>query len=145
MVDPTSVSKPVPWGWSSSGSRRRPRGRPRRCSPRSHPPPGGIANLRLRPHAAGRVGGDGARGARARRGAHKDRTLRTDGRLTVDERRLDGNAAGGLLGEVFALEMTMVEGTCDRCGAVAHVGEAMAYISEIGTVLRCASCDNALI
>jgi hypothetical protein len=65
--------------------------------------------------------------------------------LTVDERRLDGNAAGGLLGEVFALEMTMVEGTCDQCGAVAHVGEAMAYISEIGTVLRCASCDNALI
>jgi hypothetical protein len=25
------------------------------------------------------------------------------------------------------------------------VGEAMAYVSEIGTVVRCARCDNALI
>jgi len=25
------------------------------------------------------------------------------------------------------------------------VGQQMAYISDIGTVLRCASCDNALI
>jgi Family of unknown function (DUF6510) len=65
--------------------------------------------------------------------------------LTVDERRLDGNAVGGLLGEVFAFEATTAEGACDRCGAVAHVGEQMAYVTEIGTVVRCASCDNALI
>jgi hypothetical protein len=25
------------------------------------------------------------------------------------------------------------------------VGEQMAYVTEIGTVVRCASCDNALI
>jgi hypothetical protein len=63
----------------------------------------------------------------------------------MDERRLDGNAVGGTLGEVFAFEMTMAEAACDRCGTVAHVGEAMAYVTEIGTVVRCASCDNALI
>ena len=63
----------------------------------------------------------------------------------MDERRLDGNAVGGTLGEVFAFEMTMAETACDRCGTVAHVGEAMAYVTEIGTVVRCASCDNALI
>ena len=63
----------------------------------------------------------------------------------MDERRLDGNAVGGLLGEVFAFEATTAEGACDRCGAVAHVGEQMAYVTEIGTVVRCASCDNALI
>ena len=63
----------------------------------------------------------------------------------MDERRLDGNAAGGLLGEIFTFEATMAEGACDSCGNVAHVGEAMAYMTEIGTVVRCASCDNALI
>jgi Family of unknown function (DUF6510) len=63
----------------------------------------------------------------------------------MDENRLDGNAAGGLLGEIFALETTAAEGACDSCGTVAHVGEAMAYVTEIGTVVRCASCDNALI
>ena len=63
----------------------------------------------------------------------------------MDERRLDGNAVGGTLGEVFAFEMTMAETACDRCGTVAHVGEAMAYVTEIGNVVRCASCDNALI
>ena len=63
----------------------------------------------------------------------------------MDEHRLDGNAAGGLLGEVFVFETTTAEGACGRCGMVAHVGQQMAYISDIGTVLRCASCDNALI
>ena len=63
----------------------------------------------------------------------------------MDERRLDGNAVGGLLGEVFTLEATAAEGACGRCGTVAHVGEAMAYVTEIGTIVRCANCDNALI
>ncbi len=63
----------------------------------------------------------------------------------MDENRLDGNAAGGLLGEIFALETTAAEGACDSCGTVAHVGEAMVYVTEIGTTVRCANCDNALI
>ena len=63
----------------------------------------------------------------------------------MDERRLDGNAVGGLLGEVFTFEATMAEAACNRCGTVAHVGETMAYVTEIGTVVRCTSCDNALI
>jgi len=50
-----------------------------------------------------------------------------------------------LLGEVFTFEATAAEGACARCGTVAHVGEAMAYVSAIGTVLRCVTCDNALI
>ena len=63
----------------------------------------------------------------------------------MDENRLDGNAAGSLLGEIFALETTAAEGACDSCGTVAHVGEAMVYVTEIGTTVRCANCDNALI
>jgi hypothetical protein len=63
----------------------------------------------------------------------------------MDENRLDGNAAGGLLGEIFALETTAAEGACDSCGTVAHVAEAIVDVTEIGTTVRCANCDNALI
>jgi hypothetical protein len=63
----------------------------------------------------------------------------------MDERRLDGNVTGGLLGEVFTFEMTTARVACTGCGAAGEIGGQMAYVSEIGTVLRCASCDNALI
>jgi uncharacterized membrane protein len=39
--------------------------------------------------------------------------------------RLDGNAAGGLLAEVFALDVTSASLTCGGCGAVGPVGEAV--------------------
>jgi hypothetical protein len=59
--------------------------------------------------------------------------------------RLDGNAAGGLLAELFSFEMTLAQATCAGCGAVAPIGAAMAYGHEMGTVLRCPGCDTALI
>jgi NAD-dependent SIR2 family protein deacetylase len=62
-----------------------------------------------------------------------------------DKLRLDGNAAGGLLGEIFPLEMTTAQVTCASCHAVWRVGQAMVYAHEIGTIVRCATCDNAMI
>ena len=62
-----------------------------------------------------------------------------------EEHRLDGNAAGGLLGEVFTFEMTLAEGACSSCGSVAQIGATMVYAHEMGTIVRCARCDNALI
>ena len=48
-----------------------------------------------------------SRRARLRAGARQDRAFRTDwGIANMEERRLDGNAIGGLLGEVFAAEVT---------------------------------------
>ena len=35
---------------------------------------------------------------------------------------LDGNAAGGRLRELFALDVTAAEIICDGCGAVAEIG-----------------------
>ncbi len=61
------------------------------------------------------------------------------------QRRLDGNAAGGILGEVFAFEMTNAEGACANCGAEARVGAAMFYPHGMGTILRCGGRDNALM
>jgi len=58
---------------------------------------------------------------------------------------LDGNAAAGMLGEVFALELTAARGRCDGCGNVAAVGEARAYVEAPGLVIRCRSCKSVLL
>lgn len=59
--------------------------------------------------------------------------------------RLDGNAAAGLLAEVFRAEMTTAEVTCAGCGTVAAVAELMCYGHGMGAILRCARCDTAVI
>ena len=59
--------------------------------------------------------------------------------------RLDGNAAGGLLNEVFPFEMTAAEATCGTCGTIRPIGELMLYRHGMGAILRCAGCDTALI
>ena len=45
----------------------------------------------------------------------------------MDALRLDGNAAAGLLHEVFGTEVTIARGTCDGCGAVEAVGAVHLY------------------
>ena len=63
-----------------------------------------------------------------------------------NELRLDGNAAAGVLGEVFSFEVTMAEYVCGGCGRTGRLGEAMVYeVRGLGIVVRCPSCDNALV
>jgi hypothetical protein len=59
--------------------------------------------------------------------------------------RLDGNAAGGLLNEIFPFEMTTAEATCGGCGRLKPIGELLLYRHGMGAVLRCAGCDTALL
>ncbi len=60
--------------------------------------------------------------------------------------RLDGNAAAGTLGEVFSFEATTAEYACGGCGRTGRLGGAMVYeVRQLGTIIRCPSCDNALI
>lgn len=59
--------------------------------------------------------------------------------------RLDGNAAAGLLREVFAVEMTTAQGTCAHCGATNAVGAVWVYSHAPGTVLRCPACTEILM
>ena len=61
------------------------------------------------------------------------------------EQKLDGNAAGGMLREIFPFEMTMAEVSCDACGATGPIGTLAAYMHGMGTIVRCPSCDTALI
>ena len=63
----------------------------------------------------------------------------------ADDRHLDGNAAGGLLAEVFRAEMTTTLVICAGCGARGPVAELMRYGHEMGTILRCAGCDTAVV
>ena len=59
--------------------------------------------------------------------------------------RLDGNAAGGLLNEIFRFEMTTAEATCVGCGTMKPIGELLLYGHGMGAILRCAGCDTALL
>lgn len=59
--------------------------------------------------------------------------------------RLDGNAAAGLFGEIFAREVTTARSTCNHCGAVESVGALHLYALEMGAVLRCPGCEGVVL
>jgi hypothetical protein len=64
----------------------------------------------------------------------------------MDEFKLDGNAAAGILGEFFSFEVTTAHYACEGCGGAAQIGAAMVYeVRGLGTIVRCPSCANPLI
>jgi Zn finger protein HypA/HybF involved in hydrogenase expression len=65
--------------------------------------------------------------------------------MTSDEQQLDGNAAGGVLGQIFAFEMTTAEVICANCDTVGPIGTAVVYATAMGTIIRCPGCGEALI
>jgi hypothetical protein len=58
---------------------------------------------------------------------------------------LDGNAAGGLLQEIFIPEITSAKIECEACGYTAAIGASHLYAAVMGVVLRCAHCDGILM
>jgi hypothetical protein len=65
--------------------------------------------------------------------------------MTIDKQHLDGNAAGGVLGQIFAFEMTSAEVICAHCDSASPIGAAVVYATAMGTIVRCAGCGEALI
>lgn len=61
------------------------------------------------------------------------------------ENRLDGNAAGGILQEIFPFDMTQAQVTCTGCGATGSIGTLAVYMHGMGTIIRCPFCDTVLI
>jgi hypothetical protein len=61
--------------------------------------------------------------------------------MNDDELWLDGNAYAGLLGELFELELTTAERSCQSCGERRAVGAHRAYRGA-GIVLRCPACGD---
>ena len=60
---------------------------------------------------------------------------------------LDGNAAAGVLSEVFVNEMTASHIMCDSCGESRMMGEERLYMYPLspGAVVRCVNCDEPLL
>ena len=62
----------------------------------------------------------------------------------MDGLRLDGNAAAGLLQDIFGMDVTVADGTCDGCGSTEALGAVHVYLAA-GTVLRCPHCESVLM
>ena len=58
---------------------------------------------------------------------------------------LDGNAAAGLLQEIFVLDITTAQVECAKCGTTGAVGSLRLYAAPMGAVLRCSHCDGVLM
>jgi hypothetical protein len=58
---------------------------------------------------------------------------------------LDGNAAGGELSRIFAVDLTAAEGQCANCGAKRRFADAHLYVDCPGLVARCTMCDHVLV
>jgi hypothetical protein len=58
---------------------------------------------------------------------------------------LDGNALGGPLGELFAVDVTTAVGQCASCGTSSAIGEARVYPSAPGMIARCPTCDEVTV
>ena len=63
----------------------------------------------------------------------------------VSDLMLDGNAAGGLLQEMFVPEITSAQIECEACDYTAAVGTLHLYAAVMGAVLRCPHCDGILM
>jgi len=68
-----------------------------------------------------------------------------DERVGEALRRLDGNAAAGILSEVFIPDLTTARATCANCGATRAMGALLVYSHGMGTVMRCPSCDAVVL
>jgi hypothetical protein len=58
---------------------------------------------------------------------------------------VDGNAAGGELSRIFAIDVTAAEGQCANCGATKRFAEAHLYMHGPGVVARCVVCEHVLL
>src|SRR5438309_1989104 len=59
--------------------------------------------------------------------------------------RLDGNAAAGILSEVFVPDISAARATCANCGTIRALGALLVYAHGMGTVIRCPSCDAVVL
>jgi hypothetical protein len=65
--------------------------------------------------------------------------------MNVEDRRLDGNAIGGLLLELFGLELTAAASICGSCGAEEQLARLHVYVDAPGVVVRCCHCEGVML
>ena len=59
--------------------------------------------------------------------------------------RLDGNAAAGILSEVFVPDSTTTRAVCANCGTIRPLGALPIYWQNMGAVMRCPTCDAVVL
>jgi hypothetical protein len=59
--------------------------------------------------------------------------------------RLDGNAIGGLLLELFGLELTDATSICRTCRTEEQVARLDVYVHAPGVVVRCCHCEAVML
>ena len=59
--------------------------------------------------------------------------------------KLDGNAIGGVLLEVFGTDLTGSMAVCASCGAEGHVATLDVYVHAPGIVGRCRTCEAVML
>jgi hypothetical protein len=67
------------------------------------------------------------------------------GERFADALRVDGNAAAGILSELFVPDLTAARAKCAGCGATRTIGALMVYAHGMGTVARCPGCDRVVL
>ena len=59
--------------------------------------------------------------------------------------RLDGNAAGGPLSEIFGTDVTDAAISCRHCGATGTVAETVVELDADGLLMLCRPCGRLLL
>jgi hypothetical protein len=63
----------------------------------------------------------------------------------ADALRVDGNAAAGILSELFVPDLTAARAKCAGCGTTRTIGSLLVYAHGMGTVVRCPGCDAVVL
>lgn len=58
---------------------------------------------------------------------------------------VDGNAAAGMLWDVFGVDVTALVGVCRGCHAAAPLAEAVVELDDVAAIVRCRSCTHTLM
>jgi hypothetical protein len=59
--------------------------------------------------------------------------------------RVDGNAAAGMLSELFTPDLTTARARCAGCNATRAIGALLVYAHGMGMVVRCPSCEGVIL
>jgi DNA-directed RNA polymerase subunit RPC12/RpoP len=65
--------------------------------------------------------------------------------MQTEQMRLDGNAAGGSLLDLFAADVTTAVATCAGCGNERPMGALLEYGHGMGVILRCPGCGTMML
>lgn len=71
--------------------------------------------------------------------------VNTAGERLVDALRVDGNAAAGIMSELFVPDLTTARAKCAGCGTTQMIGAMVVYAHGMGTVVRCPGCDRVVL